>query len=171
MLQDSDRLMAIARQAHDLPDIVQSLQSSNSQFSDPIFPSGPSAIGSSRSGAEHKLAARVSGWLPVHVIASRNKKAHHTAASGLLYSVSKLAATDVVQVRPIRAFLPAAVRVSMLCRDLLAIAASWGPWPSLRSILSLSTGFFCNLLQLPLLDLTLPSEWLTLPCQNTTYSS
>ena len=96
MVQDSSRLMAIAQQAHDLPRIVESLGSS--QFSDPIFPAAAAAIGSSSSDVGRKLASKVSGWLPVHVLAAANKmKSGSALSSGLLYSVSKLAATDVVQ--------------------------------------------------------------------------
>ena len=96
MLQDSSRLMAIAQQAHSLPEIVASLPSPTSQFSDPIFDAGASAIGGNETGK--KLAARVSGWLPVQVLAAKNHKTSGaSAAAGLLYSVSKLAATDVVQ--------------------------------------------------------------------------
>jgi hypothetical protein len=97
MLQDSSRLIAIAQQAHSLPEIVNSLSSPTSQFSDPIFDAGPAAIGGSETGK--KLAAKVSGWLPVQVLAAKNQKKSgaSAAATGLLYSVSKLAATDVVQ--------------------------------------------------------------------------
>jgi hypothetical protein len=97
MLQDSSRLMSIAEQAHSLPDIVNSLQLATSQFSDPIFNAGPAAIGGNETGK--KLAAKVSAWLPVQALAAKShKKSGAAAASGLLYSVSKLAATDVVQV-------------------------------------------------------------------------
>jgi hypothetical protein len=79
MLQDSSRLMSIARQAADLPAIVHALQTANSQFSDPIFESSPASI-----GRHSKLSDRVSGWLPVHVLAASNRKKLGTAASSSL---------------------------------------------------------------------------------------
>jgi hypothetical protein len=107
MLQDSSRLARIAQQAHDLPRIVQALGSSQ-QFCDPIFPAAPAAIGSSSSKEGRRLAERVSSWVPVHVLAAANgAKSGLELSGGLLYSVSKLAATDVVQVlSPLLLLLP-----------------------------------------------------------------
>jgi hypothetical protein len=116
MLQDSARLMAIAQQAHSLPGIVAALHGS-AQFADPIFEAAPASIG--RVGK--KLSDRVSGWLPVQALAASNRKKSGAAASSSLlcepatrvppcncdsmnrYSVSKLAATDVVQVAALAA--------------------------------------------------------------------
>ncbi len=79
MLQGSSRLMAIARQADDLPKIFEAVKTANSQFSDPIFESSPASI-----GQHSKLSDRVSGWLPTHVLAASNREKLGAAASSSL---------------------------------------------------------------------------------------
>jgi hypothetical protein len=102
----------------------------------------------------------VSGWLPVQVLAAAAKKKSGNTSSGLLYSVSKLAATDVVQARlppphpptpppspPPLPSLPTPCFLAFIAhrarrhlwRDKTSrvpweIAASSAPWPSSQSI-------------------------------------
>jgi hypothetical protein len=59
MLHDSSRLMAIAQQAQTLPDIVNTLQTSNSSFTDAAFPPSAASLGA--------VASKASGWLLVRV--------------------------------------------------------------------------------------------------------